>query len=132
MKEFDRLIGTWKLTGGAQGTVRYEWMEGGHFLLQHVDVTQDGHAAKGLEVIGHERPLFGEPSEEVKSRFYSTDGSTLDYIYEIDGNTLTIWGGEKGSPAYCTTVLSEDGNSLHAKWVWPGGGYETDGVRMTS
>ena len=24
---------------------------------------------------------------------------TLDYVYEVDGDTLTIWGGEKGSPA---------------------------------
>jgi hypothetical protein len=132
MKKFEKLIGTWKLSGGAVGTVRYEWMEGGHFLLQHVDIEQDGHHSKGLEVIGHEKPLFGEVSEEVKSRFYGTEGSTLDYVYEIDGDTLTIWGGEKGSPAYCTTVFGDNGDSVHSTWVWPGGGYETHGVRIAS
>jgi hypothetical protein len=29
LKHLDRLVGTWKITGGAQGEVAYEWMEGG-------------------------------------------------------------------------------------------------------
>jgi hypothetical protein len=29
----DRLVGRWKVSGGATGTVTYEWMEGGFFLL---------------------------------------------------------------------------------------------------
>jgi hypothetical protein len=33
----DALVGTWQLSGGAEGTIRYERMEGGHFLIQHVD-----------------------------------------------------------------------------------------------
>ena len=41
-------------SGDVQGTVTYEWMEGGFFLIQHVDL---GPEAKGMEVIGHERPL---------------------------------------------------------------------------
>ncbi|MGA7079782.1 MAG: hypothetical protein WBY61_13785, partial [Terriglobales bacterium] len=34
----DALVGTWKLSGGAEGIIRYEWMEGGRFLFQHVDL----------------------------------------------------------------------------------------------
>jgi hypothetical protein len=49
-------------------------------------------------------------------------GNTLDYTYEMDGNTLTIWGGEKGSPAYMTGSFSHDGNTLTSEWVYPGGG----------
>jgi hypothetical protein len=54
----------------------------------------------GIEVIGHERLFGAEPSEEVKSRFYSNTGDTLDYVYELEGDTLTIWAGERDSPAY--------------------------------
>ena len=39
------------------GTVTYEWMEGGFFLIQHVDLEQYGQRIKGIEIIGHERPF---------------------------------------------------------------------------
>jgi hypothetical protein len=106
LKSLDRLVGTWKTTdptgkGELKGTVTYEWMEGGFFLIQRVDLDQNGHRTRGIEIIGHER-LFGstEPSKDIRSRFYSDSGDTLDYVYEVTARTLTIWGGEKGSPAY--------------------------------
>jgi hypothetical protein len=134
LKSLDRLVGTWKLSdptgkGGIEGTVRFEWMEGGFFLIQHVDLDQNGHKNKGMEIIGHER-VFGaaEPRDDIQSRFYSDSGDTLDYVYEVDSRTLTIWGGEKGSPAYFEGTFSDDGDTCTGGWVWPGGGYE---ARMT-
>ena len=38
-------------------------------------------------------------------------GDTLDYVYELEGDTLTIWAGEKGSLAYAKGTFSEDGNT---------------------
>jgi hypothetical protein len=119
----DRLVGTWAVSDGVQGTVRFAWMEGGFFLLQHVDLVHDGRPVRGLEVIGREHPFGGEASEDVKSRFYDVTGNTLDYVYELDGDTLTIWGGERGSPAHYIGRFSADGNSMSGEWVWPGGGY---------
>jgi hypothetical protein len=118
----DRLVGTWEVTGGAQGRVTFEWMEGGFFLIQGVDLEQYGQRIKGLEIIGHEKPFGSEPSEEIKSRFYSNTGDTLDYVYELEGNTLTIWGGERGSPAYAKSEFSEDDKTGSGEWVYPGGG----------
>jgi hypothetical protein len=57
LKGLDRLVGTWEVSGGAQGRVTYEWMEGGYFLIQHVDLDQHGQKIKGIEVFGHERPF---------------------------------------------------------------------------
>ena len=62
LKKLDRLVGTWEISGGAQGTATYEWMEGGFFLLQHVDLQQYGHEIKGIEIIGHEQTIRS-PSE---------------------------------------------------------------------
>ncbi|WP_157431787.1 hypothetical protein [Actinomadura hibisca] len=123
LRALGRITGTWKVTGGAEGTITYRWMEGGFFLLQDVDLEQDGHRIKGLEVIGRER-TFGseEPSADIKSRYYGGDGDTLDYVYELEGDTLTIWGMEKGSPAYFRGTLAADGDSLTGGWVYPGGG----------
>lgn len=133
LRFFDHLIGTWDMTGEATGTIRFEWMDGGFFILQHVDLSQAGQHVVGVEVIGHLRPFGEEPDPEVRSRFYDSMGNTLEYLYEPTGErTLTIWGGEKGSPAYAETTVSEDGNTIHARWVWPGGGYETTGTRRTS
>jgi hypothetical protein len=131
LKNLDRLVGTWEVSGGAQGRVGFEWMEGGFFLIQHVDLEQYSQRIKGIEIIGHEQPFGSEPSEELKSRFYDNMGNTLDYVYELEGDTLTIWGGEKGSPAYYRGAFSEDGNTLSGHWHYPGGGgYESTSTRV--
>jgi hypothetical protein len=131
LKSLDRLVGTWKLSGGVQGQISFEWMEGGFFLVQHVDLEHDGNKIKGFEVIGHLQPFGEEQGEEIKSRFYSfMDGMTLDYVYEMDGDTLTIWAGEKGSPAYYKGKFSDDGNTHSGAWMYPGGGYEATGTRV--
>ena len=133
LKALDRLIGTWKQSGEVAGQVTYEWMEGGFFLVQHVDLEQYGQKIKGIELIGHVHSFGEEPGKDIKSRFYSfLDGMTLDYVYEIEGDTLTIWGGERGSPAYYKGSFSEDGNTLTGSWVYPGGGgYEATSVRVS-
>ena len=124
LKNLDILVGTWEMSGDVHGQVTFEWMEGGFFLIQRVDLgPQDGQRIKGIEIIGHERPFGAEPSEDIRSRFYSNMGDTLDYVYELEGNTLTIWAGEKGSPAYAKGTFSEDGNTGSGEWVYPGGGY---------
>jgi hypothetical protein len=130
LKSLDRLVGTWEMSGGVQGRVTFEWMEGGFFLIQRVDLEHDGRRIKGIEIIGHERPFGAEPSEEIKSRFYSNTGDTLDYVYELVGDTLTIWAGEKGSPAYAGGTFSEDGNTGSGEWVYPGGGYRFTMTRV--
>ncbi|MFC5824441.1 hypothetical protein [Nonomuraea insulae] len=130
LKALDRLVGTWKVSGGAEGTVTYRWMEGGQFLIQDVDLTHDGAGAKGIEIIGRKRPYGAEePSQDVHSWYFDNDGSTLAYVYEIEGDTLTIWGHEKNSEAYYRGTFSADGTSVTGAWVYPGGGYPSDMVR---
>lgn len=122
LKALDRLVGTWAVTGGAEGTVRYEWMTEGFFLLQHVNLTQHGQQVTGLEVIGNLRPFGEPPGEDVVSRFYDSAGNTLDYVYELVGDKLVIWAGAKGSPAYYEGTFDSNGSSVTGAWVYPGGG----------
>jgi hypothetical protein len=122
LKSLDRLVGTWEMSGGAQGRVSFEWMEGGFFLIQHVDLEQYGQRIKGIQIIGHEREFGAEPGEDIRARSYDNTGNTLDYVYELEGDTLTIWGGEKGSPAYYKGTFRDDGNTCDGEWVYPGGG----------
>ena len=64
---------------------------------------------------------------------YDNTGNTLDYVYELEGDTLTIWGGERGSPAYFKGAFSDDGDTVSGGWVYPDdGGYESTMTRVTS
>lgn len=136
LKSLDRLVGTWKISdpsgkGGVHGQVTYEWMEGGFFLLQRFDLEHGVRKIKGIEIIGHEQAFGAEPGKDIKSRVYDTQGNTLDYVYEVAKETLTIWGGQKGSPAHFKCKFSDDGNTCAGGWVYPGGGgYESTMTRV--
>lgn len=131
LKSLERLVGTWKVSGGIEGENTFEWTEGGFFLIQRFDFKRDGHPIRGIEIIGHEHLFGGEPSAEIKTRVYSfIDGLTLDYVYEMNGDELTIWMEKKGSSGYMTGRFSDDGNSLNIEWIYPGGGYKASAVRV--
>ncbi len=133
LQRLDRLVGTWAMFGDVAGTVTYGWMEGGFFLIQHVNLVHpDGQRTAGMEVIGHLHPYGEAPSQEIHSRYYASNGETLDYVYELEGDTLTIWFGERGSPAYYRGTLSSDGTTLTGAWHYPGGGgYEASATRVS-
>jgi hypothetical protein len=128
LKTLERLVGTWRVSGEAEGTVTYEWVDGGYFLFQHVELG----GSKGLEIIGHEQRYGEEPSADIRSRYYGfSSGETLEYTYELTGDTLTIWSGGRGSPAYYEGTFSDGGNTLTGAWHYPGGGgYQTVSTRV--
>jgi hypothetical protein len=130
VRALERLVGTWRISGDANGAVTYRWLEGGFFLVQEGELELFGHRNRFTEIIGRERPFEGEPSADIKSRVYTAEGDTLDYVYELDDDKLTIWGGERGSPASYTATFSDDGNTLSGEWSWPGGGYKTVNTRQ--
>lgn len=131
LKNFDKIIGKWKLSGDAHGQVEYKWAEGHHFIIQDIDIEYDGKKIKGVEIIGYIKNIGKKLSEQIHSRFYSyLNGLTLDYIYELSGNTLVIWFGEKNSDNFYRGTFSKDGSSFKGAWQWPGGGYSVTGTRI--
>ena len=130
VQALDRLAGTWHVSGDATGTVRYRWLPGRFFLLQEGELELFGHKNTFTEIIGRHRPFGGEPSAEICSRAYTSEGDTLDYVYELDGDTLTIWGGQRSSGARYNGTFGTDGDTLTGAWAWPGGGYRTTSTRQ--
>ncbi|MEV4170340.1 MULTISPECIES: hypothetical protein [unclassified Nonomuraea] len=132
LKALDRLVGTWKLSGDVGGTVTYRWMEGGHFLIQEVDILSEGSRTRGTEFIGRKRPYGAEgPSQDIHSWYFDNQGATLAYVYEVDGDTLTIWAHKRDSGAYYRGTFNADGTSVTGAWVYPGGGgYRSDMTRV--
>ena len=132
LKILDALIGTWQITdpeagpgGGVHGQVRFEWLEGGFFLVQHVDLVNDGRPIRGAEYIGYD-----EASQSLRSHYFGNNSELLEYVLEVDGDSLTIWGGYVGSPARCHGTFSADRNSATSRWEWPGGGYPSVMTRI--
>ena len=73
LRSLDKLVGTWRVSGpDVKGRVIFEWMDGGFFLMQHVDFVHSGHKVKGIEIIGYERG-FGPQSQVT---IYGRAGST--------------------------------------------------------
>lgn len=131
LENFAPLIGRWALSGEAQGVIAYRWAEGRRFLLQDFDLHIFGRDIRGLEVIGHLQPLGAEPSPEVWSRAYIfSDGRTLDYVYEMTGNDLTIWFRHKGSDNFMRGLFDPQAGRFKSGWQWPGGGYRLVGTRL--
>ena len=132
LENLEKLVGTWNVSGpDISGQVRYEWLEGGFFLVQHFDFVHSGHKVKGLELIGYEKGFGAEPSQDIKSHIYDNLGNTFEYVYEVSDDTLMIWAGEKGSPARYRGEWRDDGNTNAGAWVYPGGGgYDSTMTRV--
>ncbi len=132
LRRLDRFAGTWTVEGREaaeygeiRGTLAFEWMEGGYFLLQHVDLDHAGQPVKGIEVIGYGRDWEGRGPKDCTSHFFDNTGNHFEYIYEVgDDGAVTIWGGYVGSPAAFRGKFSEDGSIITGRWDWPGGGYD--------
>ena len=100
LKRLDTVVGTRAMSGEVHGTVTYEWMDGGCFLIQHVNLEQqDGQHTKGMELIGHLQRYGEAPRTDMHARSYARTGETLENVYEVEGDTLTIWFGARASPA---------------------------------
>jgi hypothetical protein len=130
LKVLDKLVGTWKISGESEGETTYEWMEGGHFLIQRGHVTRPEGEFAYIQIIGYDRMPGAESAENITGRLYTSNGDTLLYTSEADDKTVTIWMGEKGSPAVYKGEWSDDGNTLTGEWEWPGGGYKETMTRV--
>jgi hypothetical protein len=126
LRSLDRLTGRWKVSGpDLDGQVTFEWMEGGFFLMQHVQLNQGGQTTHGIEIIGHDKD-----SNSLKSHYFDSTGDILEYTWDVTGNTLTIWFGSFDSPAFYRGNFSGDGNTNSGACQWPGGGYESTMTRV--
>jgi len=53
LRQVHRLVGAGEASGPFfTGTVRFEWMDGGFFLVQHVDERAGGREIRGVEYTG--------------------------------------------------------------------------------
>jgi hypothetical protein len=127
LHQLDRLIGSWQVTGSLlEGVMTYEWMEGGFFLIQHVDAKAGDRQIRGVEYVG-----FDEETQTLRSHYMDIHGANFAYTWEIHGDAIRIWFGDEGSDNFFEGQFSEDGNSYSGAWRWPGGGYTATLTRIS-
>jgi len=126
LQALERLIGKWQVTGSfIEGVVQFEWMDGGYFLIQHVNLKRGDHSIKGTEYIGYD-----EDTQTLRSHYMDNNGSNFTYTWELSGNRIRTWFGEKNSDNFFLGSFSGGGNSYSGRWQWPGGGYEATITRI--
>jgi hypothetical protein len=126
LKQLARFVGTWHVSGPAiTGEVIFKWLEGGFFLVQHVDLAYEGRAIKGVEYIGYD-----EASSVCTSHFFDNTGHIFTYVWEVEDDEITIWFGAKDSNNRFKGRFSDDGDAYSGAWAWPGGGYSTTLTRV--
>jgi hypothetical protein len=102
LRSLDVMVGTWELKGRESdpegeihGRPTLEWMEGGFYLVQHVDIDYIGRRIVGTEYIGYD-----EENDNLRSYFFSNEGPepfgrvALEYVWEVGYDTFTIWVGK--------------------------------------
>ena len=136
LRALDVLAGTWRLEGcdldGSApftGTMTRRWLPGGYFLVQEMRI--DGQEHAGAEYIGYD-----SAQQTLRSLYFSAEGPgpfcsfALEYIWQIDGEHLTIWHGYRDSPARFTGTIDAPAGVVRGHWAWPGGGYAATATRV--
>ena len=103
------MIGTWKAcdSEGGEGKASFEWMEGKHFLVHHLELDDK----IGIEFIGYD-----EPSDSVRSFYFDTAGNARQYTYHLRENMIKITIDMPDIQGEFNGDLSRDGNKLSGKW----------------
>jgi hypothetical protein len=115
----ERLIGTWEISGETlSGYVSYEWMAGGYFLIQHMELFTESQSLAGVSYIGSD-PETGE----LHSTFFGLNESPLECEWEIYGDVLAL-----GSD--CSAVFSPGGDVADVTWLRYGEVHEARAERV--
>jgi Protein of unknown function (DUF1579) len=116
LERLDRLVGTWTINGrtldaeedNISGQTTFEWLPGGFFLQQRIELNFGGFEIQSLELIGYD-PSTGAFSSLVYSNVW---GTPVPYRWDLQGDTLTI----EMEVAKFRGTFSEDGKSFSGGW----------------
>lgn len=104
---------TWTIAGDAQGEAVFSWMEGGLFLQQRGAIVQGGVEHHALEIIGCAKPFGATSAADVVTSAPTPTPAIRSITYELEGDTLTIWGGAEGLPGLLQSHVRRSTTDSH-------------------
>ncbi len=126
LDRLEALVGEWELEASVGGqTIRgartkFEWLEGGAFLVQHTDAEPD-ESAPAEWVANAPFPVVTiiglDDSAETFSMLYA-DGRGVFRVYEmtLGGGVWKIWRDAPGFFQRFTATFSDDGRTITGSW----------------
>ncbi len=109
LEPFDALIGTWDteakhplLDAVVPGSVTFEWLEGGHFLVQR---SHNEHELfpDAISVIG-----APESGEGLVMEYFDSRGVRRTYGISLDGGVLRMWREHPGFDQRFAATIADD------------------------
>jgi len=92
LQPFDALIGTWateathpRFDGVVPGGITFEWLEGGHYLVQR-SRNEHEHFPDGISVIG-----APEDGDGLVMEYFDSRGVRRTYGVSLEDGVLRIW-----------------------------------------
>jgi hypothetical protein len=109
LEPFEALIGEWTteadhrlVDGVVAGTVTYEWLEGGHFVIQR-SRTDDERFPDGISVIG-----APESGDGLVAEYFDSRGVRRTYGISLDDGVLRMWRDQPGFDQRFSARLGDD------------------------
>lgn len=125
LRALDVLVGTWRVSGGANGQFSFEWIDGGFFMMQRIDVDR----LQGVEIIGYD-----ERSRALKSQCFTNSGIVCEYEYEIRDDTLIISVNMPHMQGDFVGTFNDERTVCSGSWEWVENGitkgYDTTFTRI--
>jgi hypothetical protein len=106
LRPFGALIGTWvteathpEIDAAVPGTITFEWLEGGHFIVQR---SRNDHELfpDAISVIG-----APEAGDGLVMEYFDSRGVRRTYGVSLDGGVLRVWRDHPGFDQRFTAVL---------------------------
>ena len=132
LKRLDRFVGTWEMKGrtlnskedNVIGRAAFEWLPGGFFLQQRIELNFMGMELQSLELI-----RYDPETQTFPSYVYSNVGPVpLPYRWDVQDDTLTISVNYGPINATFKGKFSKDGKSFSGGWRPNSGADETINV----
>lgn len=124
MKRLERLVGTWRMSGGPvggdqnamTGSFTFKWLYGegglGLFLQQDMEMNYGGTHVQGHEIIG-----YNPKTDKFPSHVYSNmSAEALPYEWDIRGDDVTITVNYGDISSTYHGKFAPDGNSFSGGW----------------
>jgi hypothetical protein len=132
LKRLDRFVGTWDMKGRTLdskeenifGQVSYEWLPGGFFLQQRIELNFIGLEIRSLELIGYDAETQTFPSQV----YSNLSPVPLPYRWEVSEDTVKITVSYVPLDATFNGKFSEDGKHFSGGWRPNPGADETINV----
>lgn len=118
IKRLGALAGEWRTEGShrllpgvaIRGRVAFEWLAGGHFLIQRSDVAHPDFP-DSIAIIGCDEATGG-----CTMHYFDSRGIERVYETSMGEGVWKLWRDSPGFSQRFTGAFSDDGNTIHGRW----------------